>query len=356
MPEIPETMKAIRMYEYGGPEVLKVETHPVPVPGDNQVLVKVVASSVSWWDYAYRNQLIKPIPGRGALPLPQQLGREASGDVVLVGKNVRGFSVGDKIVTMACPACGQCPFCQQGFDNLCIRTELPAHSAFGNYAEYVVRDADSIFHAPAHLGYEELACLIWSYGTVIHMIDGRAKLRTGESVLITGASGGMGTAAIQLAKLAGAGKIIGLSSAVDKYDELKEAGADVLLNYKDADILEQIKSHTAMNMGVDVVLDSVGGSMAALGIEALRMGGRAVLAATMGGSTLEIDVLKLFVKNITIHGARASRRQDQETILKLAAAGKIKPVISHRFPMDQVVEAQKLLEAGGHTGKIVLNM
>lgn len=356
MPEIPETMKAIRMYEYGGPEVLKVETHPVPVPGDNQVLVKVVASSVSWWDYAYRHQLIKPIPGRGALPLPQQLGREASGDVVLVGKNVRDFSVGDKIVTMACPACGQCTFCQQGFDNLCIRTELPAHSAFGNYAEYIVRDANSIFRAPAHLGYEELACLIWSYGTVIHMIDGRAKLRPGESVLITGASGGMGTAAIQLAKLAGAGKIIGLSSAVDKYDELKETGADVLLNYKDADILEQIKSHTAMNMGVDVVLDSVGGSMAALGIEALRMGGRAVLAATMGGSKLEIDVLKLFVKNITIHGSRASRRQDQETILKLAAAGKIKPIISHRFPMDQIVEAQKLLEAGGHTGKIVLNM
>lgn len=137
MPEIPETMKAIRVYEYGGPEVLKLETQPVPVPGDNQVLVKVVAASVSWWVYACRNQLVKPIPGRGALPLPRQLGREASGDIVLVGKNVRGFSVGDKIVTMACPACGQCTFCQQGFDNLCIQTELPAHTAFGTYAEYL---------------------------------------------------------------------------------------------------------------------------------------------------------------------------------------------------------------------------
>lgn len=356
MSPIPETMTAIRMYEYGGPEVLKVETHPVPVPGDNQVLVKVKASSVTWWDYAYRNQLIGPIPGRGALPIPQQLGREAAGDIVSVGKSVRTFSVGDKIVTLACPACGQCPFCQQGFDNLCIRTDLPAHSTFGSYAEYIVRDEHGIVHAPDHLSYDVLACLIWSYGTLMHMIDGRAKLRAGETVMITGASGGMGTAAIQLAKLAGAGKIIALSSAADKYESLRKAGADVILNYKDTDILQQIQSQTALKMGVDVVLDSVGGPMAELGIEALRMGGRIVMAATMGGGKLQLDVHKLFIKNISIHGARASRRQDQLTVLNLAAAGRLTPIISHRFRLTEVVEANKLLEAGGHTGKIVLYM
>ncbi|KAF4309940.1 alcohol dehydrogenase [Botryosphaeria dothidea] len=185
-------MTAVRMYEYDGPEVLKVETHPVPVPGDNQVLIKVKATSVTGWDYVYRNQMVKPIPGRGALPLPQQLGREASGDIALVGKNVRGFAPGDRIVTLVSPACGSCPFCQRGFDNLCIRTDLPAHTSFGGYAEYIVRDQQSILHAPDNLSYDQLACILWSYGTVLNMIDGRAQLCAGESVLITGASGGDG--------------------------------------------------------------------------------------------------------------------------------------------------------------------
>lgn len=192
MAAISETMTAVRMYEYDGPEVLKVETHPVPVPGDNQVLIKVKATSVTGWDYVYRNQMVKPIPGRGALPLPQQLGREASGDIALVGKNVRGFAPGDRIVTLVSPACGSCPFCQRGFDNLCIRTDLPAHTSFGGYAEYIVRDQQSILHAPDNLSYDQLACILWSYGTVLNMIDGRAQLCAGESVLITGASGGDG--------------------------------------------------------------------------------------------------------------------------------------------------------------------
>lgn len=239
MAAIPETMTAVRMYEYGGPEVLKAETHPIPVSGDNQVLSKDKAASVPGWDYVYRNQKVKPIPGRGALPLPQQLGREASGDVALVGKNVHGFAPGDRIVTLVSPACGSCPFCQRGFDNLCIRTDLPAHTSFGGYAEYIVRDQQSILHAPDNLSYGQLACILWSYGTVLNMIGGRAQLRAREPVLITGASGGMSTAAIQLAKLMGACPIIALSSASKKYRSLQEAGADVILNYKDKDIAQK---------------------------------------------------------------------------------------------------------------------
>jgi NADPH:quinone reductase-like Zn-dependent oxidoreductase len=170
-------------------------------------------------------------------------------------------------------------------------------------------------------------CFLWLYGTVFYMMDGRAELRPGESVLITGASGGMGTAAIQLSKFAGANPIIALSSNASKTKSLLAAGADVVLNYKDNDIREQILALTNSSFGVDVVLDSVGGPMAQLGIDTARMGGRIVLAATMGGSTLELNLLQVFVKNLTLLGARASTRRDQETVLQLAAQGIIDPII-----------------------------
>ena len=356
MAEIPNTMTAVRMYEFGGPEVLKVETHPVPTPTDNQVLIRVKASSVSWWDYAYRNKLFTSVPGRSGYKLPHQLGRESSGDVVAVGKAVTKFVPGARVVTMTCPACGHCHFCQQGLDNLCISIELPAHDTFGGYAEYIVRDQNAVFAAPDNLTYDQLACILWSYSTLQHMIEGRAKLRAGESVLVTGASGGMGTAALQLAKMAGASQIIALSSAADKYDTLREAGATVVLNYKDEDVAAKIRSHTKGHLGVDVVLDCVGGPMANLGIDVAKMGGRVVLAAIMGGNTIELSVLKVFVKNISIMGARAARRQDQELVLRLAAEGKIEPIISHRFHLTEVVAANELLESGKYTGKIILHV
>jgi 2-desacetyl-2-hydroxyethyl bacteriochlorophyllide A dehydrogenase len=349
-------MTAVRMYQHGGPEVLKVERHPIPTPGPNELLVRVQAASVSWWDTAYRTGLIKPIPGRESFPMPQQLGREAAGDVVVVGSSVQQFKVGDKVVMLVNPACGSCFYCLRSLDNLCIRTSLPAHTAFGGYAEYIVRPENGVVKAPDSdgLNYEKLACVLWSYGTVFHMMNGRAELRPGESVLITGASGGMGTAAIQLSKFAGARPIIALSSNTWKSKSLLAAGADVVLNYKDIDIRQQILAHTNSGFGVDVVLDSVGGPMAQLGIDAARMGGRVVLAATMGGSTIELDLRQIFVKNLTLLGARASTRRDQETVLQLAAGGIINPIISHTFLLEEVVEATKLLESGQHVGKIVL--
>ena len=352
--EIPETMTAVRMYEYGGPEVMKIETHPVPKPADNEILMKVRASSVTWWDLAYRTGMVKPVPGRGALPMPQQLGREAAGDVVAIGRNVGLFAVGDRVVMMVHPACGQCWFCIRGLDNLCVRTELPAHQRFGGYAEYITVPEHGVMKAPDTMSYEKLACIFWSYATVYHMMHRRAKLRAGESVLITGASGGMGTAAIQLAKLAGAHPILALSSSSHKRSDLLKLGADAVMNYKDEDIEAQIRKHTADRMGVDVVLDHVGGPMATLGINAVRMSGRVVCAAVMGGVSIPLDLSQLFVKNINVIGSRASTRLDQQTILRLAAEGKIDPLISHTFDVGDVVESQRLLESGGHTGKIVL--
>ena len=252
-------MEAVRINEFGGPEVLKVEQHPVPKPGPEEILIHVRASSVTGWDSLYRRGMLTAPLGRAALPMPQQLGREAAGEVVSLGHNTTRFSLGQRVVVMVSPACGQCSYCLRAEDNLCVRTALPAHQRLGGYAEYIVVPEDGVLHAPDNLSFDKLACLLWSYGTAYHMINSKAKLRPGESVLISGSSGGMGTACLQLAKVVGAYPIIALTGSLQKKDTLLSNGADVVLDYHHEDVVEQIKSHTPGRMGVDVVLDNVGG-------------------------------------------------------------------------------------------------
>lgn len=317
------------------------------------MLVRVRAASVTWWDAGYRKGIVKAPPGRPALALPFQLGREAAGEVAAVGANVSRFRSGDRVVLMTCPACGQCAFCRRGLDNLCLDTALPGHQRFGAYAEYVVAADNSVLAAPANVSFDKLACLLWSYGTALHMVDARAKIRSGESVPVTGASSGMGTAGLQLAKLAGASPVIAWTGSRSKIDRLLAAGADVVLDYHDADLVDQVKSNTG-GLGADVVLDNVGGPMVKLAMDAVRMGGRIVLASIMGGRTIELQIADILRKHLDILGTRASTRREQELVLEIAAAGKIDPIISARLPLVAAAQAHSLLDGGDNVGKIIL--
>ncbi|KIX97607.1 uncharacterized protein Z520_06385 [Fonsecaea multimorphosa CBS 102226] len=349
------SMTAVRLYEFGGPEVLKVERHPIPTPAKHQVLVRVRATSVTGWDSLYRRGKLTAPPGRAALPLPQQLGREAAGEVEAVGKDVSMFSPADRVVVMVSPACGQCAYCRRGEDNLCRDIALPAHQSFGGYAEYIVVSEHGLLKAPKHLEFEKLACLLWSFGTAFHMVHNKAKLRPGESVLITGASGGMGTACIQLAKINGANPIIALTGSMDKADGLRSNGADVVLNYRDPDVVEQIREHTTNKHGVDVVLDNVGGDQGiGMAIQACRTGARLVLVAFIAGRELNLDIFTLIIKELSVLAARGSTRREQETVLALAAAGKIDPTVDARFALSDIRKATDMLENREHTGKIVV--
>ncbi|KIX99121.1 uncharacterized protein Z520_04697 [Fonsecaea multimorphosa CBS 102226] len=255
---------------------------------------------------------------------------------------------------MANPSCGRCTFCVRGSDNVCPSSLLPAHRVFGGYAEYILIPEYGALKAPSTISYEKLACLLWAYPTILTALENSAKLRAGESILVTGASGGLGIATIQLAKLSGAMPIIALSSDPSKREQLLATGADVVLNWRDTDVEAQIRAKTLEGLGVDVVIDNVGGKMAKLGLDSARLNGRVVLLAPMGGETLEVNITKFFVKNISLLGSRSSTRRNQELILELAAAGKIDPIISHRFPLSQVAEGHKVLESARHIGKVVL--
>ncbi|KAH9209970.1 chaperonin 10-like protein [Leptodontidium sp. 2 PMI_412] len=302
------TMRAVRLYEYGGPGVLKVETHPIPSPSAIEVLIRVHAATITWWDLEYRKGHLKGIPGRDQVfSLPFQLGREAAGEVVAVGSEVKSFSVGDRVVQMTAPACGECEFCVKGFDNLCPTIEIPGHKAWGSYAQYI------------------LAPCLWSYSSVLHMVDARAKERP----------------------------VIGLTGSLSKKQALLDAGADIVLNYRDEDIQQQIRKHTR-GLGPDVVLDLVGGPMLTLGMHVAKLGARVVMGASMGGSKIELDIVFAFAKHLDLLGSRGATREEQARVMRLLAEGKINPIVWEKFSLEDVQIAHNKLEEQNHIGKILL--
>ena len=350
---LPHAMKAVRLSEYGPPEVLRYVEVPLPEVAAGEVLVRVRATSASNWDLRYRRGGLTPPPGRPPLPLPFQLGREVAGEVAAVGTGVSRFKPGDRVVAMTCPACGNCDYCMRGLDNLCVGTTLPGHQRFGGYAQYVSRRDSELLRAPDDVPFEKLACLLWSYATVWRMAITRGSLRPGQDVLITAASSGMGTAAIQIARLGGARRIFATTGSVEKSDRLKRMGVDEVLDYREGNVPARVRELTN-GAGVDLVLEFVGGDMFALGMQCLRMAGTLVSGAQHGGRMVTIDLDLLYRSDLIIQGARASTRRDQELVLELCGNGKIDPVIHRILPLQEAVEAHRILERQEHIGKIVL--
>ncbi|MGC4028609.1 MAG: zinc-binding dehydrogenase [Steroidobacteraceae bacterium] len=337
-----------------GPKCSRWSRHPYPDQVRGRVLVRVTAASVTWWDSGFRRNLVNGPPGRPKLALPIQLGREGAGEVAARGEGTSRFNVGDRVVLMVNPACGTCHVCKRGDDHLCVNVTYPGHQRPGSYAQYVVAPERDLIPSPDNVSDEALACSLWSYGTVFHMVNACAKIRPGESVLITGASSGLGTAGLQLARLAGATPIIGLTGSPEKTEMLLKGGADYVLNYHDEDIVEQIRRLSG-GYGVDVVLDNVGGErMVQLALDSVRLAGRVVIAAIMGGRHMQLHIAEIFRKHIAILGSRSSTRFEQEQIVQFVKAGKISPMITAKFPLTRIREAHALLDSGKHTGKIVV--
>lgn len=351
-------MKAVRLFEHGGPSVLKYVEVPIPEVGDDDVLIRVRATSINQWDLRYRSGKLppNPLPGRPPWPLPFQLGRDAAGEVVQVGRHVDRWSVGDRVVQMPHPACGVCPMCLRGRDNLCLRTAYPGHQIFGGYAEYIVRPQHAILPIPGNISYELAAATLWSYTTPFNCAERRAPVTTGETLVITGASGGLATAAVQLAKLSGA-TVIGLTTKVGRSEELKAIGFDHVLASNDPETPARVKSLTS-GLGADAVWDCVGGTkFLALSVACVRVGGAiAVLGAPLSeeGFDLAMNTLSFIFGELNVVGVRAAGRLDQERCMQLLGEGKIAPTIDSTFPLSAADEAHAYLESGQQIGKVLL--
>lgn len=348
-------MRAVRYTAYGGPEVLRYVEVPLPDLGPRDVLLRVAATSVNAFDVMMRSGFFfrNTPPGRGHFPLPFQLGREAAGEVARVGEQVTGFAVGDRVLQLICPACGQCENCRQGLDNLCLKARYPGHNRFGGYAQFVAVPEHELLAAPPNLPFEKLACLLWSYPTVWHALVVRARFGQLQDILITGASGGMGTAAIQLARLLGARRVLATSGSPQKASGLRSLGVDQVLDPDREDVPAAVRALT-QGRGVDVVLDALGGPFLTLGMRCLRMNGTLVNLAELAGTRAELEIPVLFRMNLNVLGTRACTRAEQQLVVELAGAGRIDPVVSAVLPLERAADAHRMIERREQLGKVVL--
>jgi len=353
---LPASIKAVQFDEYGEPSVLRYIDVPMPEIDESDVLIKVRATSVNRFDLKMRRGQIPQIPGRDPFPMPFQPGRDVAGEVIAVGPKVNRFKKGDRVVGMTHPACGQCDMCLRGFDNLCINIKLPGHQSPGGHAEYVSRRESEVLPAPDGVSYEKLGTCLWSYSTAWNIVSRRGGLKPEQSVLITGASGGMGTATVQLAKLVGASKIFATTGSPAKIDKLKQLGIDHVIDYREANALDQIKSLTN-GKGVDLVIDFVGDEVFIFGLKCLCMTGTIVLVAgEEAKSSINIDMLTVMLlhRHVNIYGVRGSKRIDQKIVLELLGAGRIDPVIDQVLPLSEAVRAHEIMENRQQFGRIVL--
>jgi len=324
-----EQMRAIEISAPGGPEVLHPVSRPRPTPAHGQVVIQVAWAGVNRPDALQRAGLYNPPAGASDLP-----GLEASGTIVAIGSGVSGWSVGDAVCAL-----------------------LPG----GGYAEFVATPAAHCLPVPSGMSLKQAACLPETYFTVWSNVFTRGGLKGGERFLVHGGSSGIGTTAIQLAHHFGA-RVFATAGSEDKCDACRALGAEVAINYRDADFVDVMKAEG----GADLILDMVGGPYIQRNLSALADDGRLVQIAFLQGPKVELNMVQLMTRRLTMTGstlrpqsdlAKARIAQDlREAVWPLLEAARIGPVMDSEFPLDQASAAHARMEGSGHIGKIVLEV
>jgi putative oxidoreductase len=356
------TMKAVRLFEFGGPDKLIYGDHPVPDIGPGDVLVKVLATSVSRWDVKYRTGEVHEfygkatghqgaIPGRKPFPMPMQLGRDVAGEVAAVGTNVTTLKAGDRVLGMTNPENTLTLARIRGLGNLSGGVDLPGHTMFGGYAQFVARPESYWIKAGPALDLDQGAAAIWPCATAHRIVANRLNVRMNDTVLITGASGGMGTATI---KLAGA-TVIATTRYPGKAQSLEREGADIVIDTGRGDALALMHDLTR-GEGVDAAVEYTGSTdLLRLCIDALRAGGT---LCPVGGELKEMPlrVVDMISKELNVHGIRGATRNDQRVVAELLQNGRLRMPVYAVLPLARAAEAHAMLEDGKDlVGRIVLD-
>jgi len=338
-------VKAVIFHEHGGREVLRYEEVPDPEPGPDEVLVRVKSTSVNFLDIWVR----RGIPG---IELPHIPGSDVAGVIEQVGEGVTDLKPGQRVVVNPNFSCGRCEYCLQGEDSLCVHYKILGEQVDGGYAELVKVPAKNAIPLPEHVPFEEAAAATLTFMTAWRMLITRAGLRPGEDVLILGAGGGVGTAAVQIAKLVGA-RVFVTASTGEKLERLRELGADVLINYKEVEFDKEIRRLTDRR-GVDVVVDCVGAETWVKSLRSLAKNGRLVTCGATTGPNPQTDIRYIFWNQLRIIGSTMASTKELLDVLKLLWEGELKPVIYKIMPLREAAEAQRLLEERRVFGKVVL--
>ncbi len=343
-------MKAVVFYEHGSLENVQVADVPEPEIGPDEVLVSVKAAALNRLDL----WVLAGWPGLN-LKLPHIMGSDGAGVVAQVGSRVTDFAVGDRVAVNPTRGSDTDYFGRRGLDNLSDNFAILGEHMDGFFAEFTAVPARNLLKMPDEANFEDAAAASLVYVTAWHSLITRGGLRPGETVLIVGAGGGVNTAAIQIARLAGAGRIYVVGSSVDKLAKAEALGADVLINRSTEEWGKAIFKATNRR-GVDIVVDNVGAATFNTSLRALKRGGRLLTVGNTSGPTFEIDNRLIFGKHLSIIGSTMGTSADYETVMGLIFNGRLRPVIDSIYPLSEGPTALRRLEEGDVVGKLVLTV
>jgi len=342
-------MKAIVFHQHGGPEVLKYTDAPEPALRANDVLVRVKACALNHLDLWVRRGLPN-VP----LPLPHIPGSDVAGEIAKIGADVTTIRVGQKVVLAPLVSCGKCPACLGGLDNHCRQATNLGYMIDGGCAEFVRAPEVNCLAYPEDLTWEQAAAIPLVFQTAWHMLITRAALQPGEDVLVLGAGSGVGSAAIQIAKFFGA-RVLTTAGSEEKLAKAKELGADHLINYKTQKIRDEVRRITDKR-GVDVVVEHVGAASWEDSLSSLAPTGRLVTCGATTGYDAKVDLRFLFSRQLSLLGSYMGTKSELHRVMRLVAAGKLKPVVDRVFPLAEAAAAHAYLESSSQFGKVVLSI
>ncbi len=340
-------MEAVVLKAFGEPENLEHQTVADPVAGPGEVLLEVRACGVCFHDVINR---------RGSLPrtsVPAILGHEAAGEVVAVGPDVEGWSVGDRAATLQRLHCGACSHCGRGRNSLCKDdTRFFGEEIPGGYAELMAAPVAGLGRIPEAIGWPEAATACCTSGTAVHVVRTRGRVEKGETILITGASGGVGMQAVQLARHDGA-RVVAVTSSETKAAALSEAGAHDVIVAPELEFARRVREITN-GEGVDVAIEIVGSATFEQSMRALAPGGRLVVVGNLETRSVALNPGLVIVKELEILGAYATTKKELQEALELIGRGVLRPWIAGVLPLRQAWRAHQLLEERAVAGRLVL--
>ncbi len=348
-----ETAKAGLMWanvfhEYGGLDVLRYEQVPRPPVGRDDVLIAIRATGVNAFDLMVREGRYRPNK-----TFPHILGEDIAGIVTEVGSEVREpLRVGQRVFVYAAVGCGRCQMCLAGSPNVCVQYQYFGAHLPGGYAQYVVVPAFNAVPMPDGISFEEGAAFVLNFLTSWHMLVTRAQVRPGETVLVLAAGSGIGIAALQILKLAGA-RAIATASTDEKLQRAHALGADALINYREQDFQKEVMRLTGKR-GVDVVFEHVGSTTWEQSVRSLSRGGRLVTCGGTAGYDVTMNVAHVFHKELTLIGSNHGTKPELLAMLPLLAAGKLRPVVDRVFPLKDARAAHEYIQDRRVFGKVVL--
>lgn len=340
-------MRAVQLTAHGAPGVFKVVNLPDPKPRPDEVVLQVQACGLNRLDLWLEE---------GALPIPVTLPRipgcEVAGTILMAGDQVMGWQPDDRVVAASNLFCGGCEFCARGEESLCHRSQILGVERDGGFAEKVCLPGRVLTRIPEGVDFQAAAGLALAGSTAMHMLTNRAQVRPGEWVLVMGASSGVGSAAIQIARQLG-GRVIATASTDQKRDLAFKLGAEQVVDLRQKDWPGAVREMT-QKRGVDLVIEHIGGRVLEQAFDCLARGGTIVTCGATAGRQVQLQVWPFFAKQHRLIGSYSRNRADVGRTLEWAAAGKLHPVINRVFPLEETPSAYAALRDRTVLGKVIV--